>query len=56
MESIASRLSSIAIFARSIVTVVKGEPSTRAASLDCDRSSGPARSRPIVNDGTARPR
>ena len=39
--------------ARFIVTVVSLEPSAAADSAACDRSSGPARSSPIVNEGTA---
>ena len=45
-----------AICALSIVTIVSRDPSSAAASVACVRSSGPARSRPIVNDGTAWPR
>ena len=41
---------------RFIVTVDSVEPSVRADSVACDRSSGPALSSPIVNDGTALPR
>ena len=36
---------------RFMVTVTRSEPSARADSAACERSSGPARSRPIVNDG-----
>ena len=35
------------------VTVVSREPRAAADSVACDRSSGPARSSPIVNEGTA---
>ena len=41
---------------RFIVTVESVEPNVRADSSACDRSSGPALSSPIVNDGTALPR
>ena len=39
-----------------MVTMVIGEPSASADSVAWVRSSGPALSRPIVNDGTAWPR
>ena len=39
--------------ARFIVTIVSFDPSASADSAACDRSSGPALFRPIVNEGTA---
>ena len=38
---------------RSMVTIVSFEPSASADSTACERSSGPALFRPMVNDGTA---
>ena len=45
-----------AMSVRPIATVVKGEPSARADSAACVRSSGPAPSRPIVYEATGSPR